>query len=78
MDRVSDWSTPLSTATHASERMGAGSGTGGTLPVFVFPSTLNFYADDSSSYKQILTLYNPYDFGVRFKGESRVACESCC
>jgi len=41
--------------------------TSNTLPVFVFPSSLSFYADDSSSFKQILTLYNPYDFGVRFK-----------
>jgi len=38
-----------------------------SLPVFVFPTSLHFYADDSSSFKQILTLYNPYDFGVRFK-----------
>ena len=47
-----------------------GRGSSTTLPVFVFPTSLHFYADDSSSFKQILTLYNPYDFGVRFKGKS--------
>ncbi|XP_013780556.1 motile sperm domain-containing protein 1-like [Limulus polyphemus] len=37
------------------------------LPVFSFPSSLNFYSDDQSSHKQILTLYNPYDFPLKFK-----------
>jgi len=39
----------------------------GKLPVFVFPTTLNFYVDDPTSHKQILTLYNPYEFTVLFK-----------
>ncbi|XP_067124075.1 motile sperm domain-containing protein 1-like [Centruroides vittatus] len=39
----------------------------GKLPVFVFPSSLTFYEDDQSSHKQILTLYNPYDFAVKFR-----------
>lgn len=39
----------------------------GRLPVFVFPNALTFYADDQASFKQVLTLYNPYDFAVRFK-----------
>lgn len=39
----------------------------GRLPVFVFPSTLTFYSDDQSTHKQVLTLYNPYDFPLRFK-----------
>jgi len=39
----------------------------GKLPVFVFPTCLNFFADDQSSYKQVLTLYNPYDFTLQFK-----------
>jgi len=39
----------------------------GKLPVFVFPTTLNFYIDDQSSHKQVLTLYNPYEFTVLFK-----------
>lgn len=37
------------------------------LPVFVFPASLVFYADDQSSQKQVMTLYNPYDFALRFK-----------
>jgi len=37
------------------------------LPVFVFPSSVNFYAEDSSSHKQVVTLYNPYEFLVKFK-----------
>ncbi|XP_060070837.1 motile sperm domain-containing protein 1-like [Ylistrum balloti] len=39
----------------------------GKLPVFVFPSSLTFYSDDQSTHKQVLTLYNPYDFPLRFK-----------
>jgi hypothetical protein len=38
------------------------------LPVFVFPQNITFYLDDQSTHKQILTLYNPYDFPVKFKG----------
>lgn len=37
------------------------------IPVFVFPSTLNFYINARHTHKQLLTLYNPYDFPVRFK-----------
>jgi len=37
------------------------------LPVFVFPSSLNFYAEDSSSHKQVVTLYNPYEYPVDFR-----------
>ncbi|CAH1780944.1 unnamed protein product [Owenia fusiformis] len=39
----------------------------GKLPVFVFPTSLTFCTDDTSSHKQILTLYNPYDFALKFK-----------
>jgi len=39
----------------------------GKLPVFVFPTSLNFYIDDQTSHKQVLTLYNPYEFTVLFK-----------
>lgn len=31
------------------------------FPVFVFPTELIFYADDQSTHKQVLTLYNPYE-----------------
>ena len=39
----------------------------GKLPVFVFPTTLEFHSDDQSSLKQVLTLYNPYEFTIQFK-----------
>lgn len=39
----------------------------GKLPLFVFPSNLTFYSDDQSSHKQILTVYNPYEFPLKFK-----------
>lgn len=41
----------------------------GSLPVFVFPTELVFYADDQTSHKQVLTLYNPYEFALKFKGQ---------
>lgn len=39
------------------------------LPVFVFPPSISFYAKDSSSHKQVLTLYNPYEFALNYQGE---------
>ena len=42
--------------------------TDGSLPVFVFPQSLTFYADEQSTHKQVLTVYNPYEFTLRFKG----------
>lgn len=41
------------------------------VPVFVSPQSLTFSLDDKSSHRQIITLFNPYDFPVRFKGKSR-------
>ncbi|XP_059507289.1 motile sperm domain-containing protein 1 isoform X2 [Stegostoma tigrinum] len=46
----------------------------GNLPVFVFPTELIFYADDQSSHKQVLTLYNPYEFALIFKGAVKPQC----
>jgi len=40
------------------------------LPVFVFPTSLTFYSDDQASHKQVLTLYNPYEFPLKFKGKA--------
>ena len=40
----------------------------GKLPVFVFPTSLTFYSVDQTSHKQIMTLYNPYDFTFKYKG----------
>lgn len=39
------------------------------FPVFVFPQSITFYLDDQSTHKQVLTLYNPYEFPVKFKGK---------
>lgn len=56
----------------------------GSLPVFVFPTELIFYADEQTSHKQVLTLYNPYEFALKFKGQSvglntsRSGFQKCC
>ncbi|RZF32892.1 hypothetical protein LSTR_LSTR004283 [Laodelphax striatellus] len=39
----------------------------GKLPVFIFPTTISFYLEDKTSHKQVLTLYNPYDFVISFR-----------
>jgi len=39
------------------------------VPVFVFPQEITFYLEDRTTYKQVLTFYNPYDYPVRFKGK---------
>ncbi|KAI0226884.1 Motile sperm domain-containing protein 1 [Lamellibrachia satsuma] len=39
----------------------------GKLPVFVFPTSLVIFADDQSTHRQVLTLYNPYEFNLKFK-----------
>ncbi|RWS08866.1 motile sperm domain-containing protein 1-like protein [Dinothrombium tinctorium] len=43
------------------------------LPVFFSPPAgLNFYADDSLSSRQILSIFNPYNFTIKFKGRFKV------
>ncbi|KAM9312413.1 motile sperm domain-containing protein 1-like [Gastrophryne carolinensis] len=37
------------------------------IPVFLFPPSLDFYADEQSSHKQVLTLYNPFPRVLRYK-----------
>jgi hypothetical protein len=37
------------------------------LPFFCSSNSLFFYLDDPSTFSQVLTLYNPYDFIVRYK-----------
>ncbi|CAM4927251.1 unnamed protein product [Rotaria socialis] len=37
------------------------------LPFFCSSDSLLFYLDDSTSRSQVLTLYNPYEFSVRYK-----------
>ena len=39
-----------------------------STPVFVFPSQLDFYVDDKTTHKRVMTIYNPYDVDVTFKG----------
>ncbi|XP_036404022.1 motile sperm domain-containing protein 1-like [Megalops cyprinoides] len=38
-----------------------------SLPVFLFPAELVFFAQQRSSHRRVLTLYNPYSFLLRFK-----------
>ena len=47
-----------------------GGGTKATrrLPVFVSPEELEFVGEEETSHKQILTIFNPYNFKIRFKG----------
>jgi hypothetical protein len=42
----------------------------GKLPLFVFPTALQFYSDDTASHQQVLTVYNPYNFTLKYKGKS--------
>ncbi|KAL4718532.1 hypothetical protein ACJJTC_018275 [Scirpophaga incertulas] len=37
------------------------------FPVFVFPVSLEFYLSARHTHKQLLTVYNPYEFSVNFK-----------
>ncbi|CAH2090442.1 unnamed protein product [Euphydryas editha] len=37
------------------------------VPVFIFPVSLEFYLNARHTHKQLLTVYNPYDFSVNFK-----------
>lgn len=48
----------------------------GRLPVFVFPTELFFYADEQASHKQVLTLYNPYEFALKFKGKINTSLQA--
>jgi len=40
----------------------------GELPVLVLPLSIEFFTVDRDSHKQTLTIYNPYGFNVRYKG----------
>lgn len=39
------------------------------IPVFVFPNSVTFVLEDKSTHKQILSLYNPYDYPIKYRGE---------
>lgn len=48
---------------------GGGAGGGGSQgSVVVFPTKVDFYLEDKSTHKRVLTLYNTYPFEVKFKG----------
>ena len=47
-------------------------GGGPNRPVFVFPGNLDFYLEDQTTHKRVLTLYNPYDSDIIFKGKKMV------
>ena len=40
-----------------------------SLPVFVNPTSLQFPIDDTSAQNQTFTLFNPYEFSVKFKSK---------
>lgn len=44
-----------------------GGGLDGRVPVFVFPTALTFYLNDQSTHKQIVTIYNPYEFRISYQ-----------
>lgn len=37
-------------------------------PIFAFPPSLRFYIGTKNSHVQVLTLYNPYEFPIKYKG----------
>ncbi|XP_065201744.1 motile sperm domain-containing protein 1-like isoform X2 [Planococcus citri] len=37
------------------------------IPVFVFPNSVSFVLEDKTTHKQILSLYNPYDYTVKYR-----------
>ncbi|KAF6021386.1 hypothetical protein EB796_020309 [Bugula neritina] len=37
------------------------------LPVFIFPQKLEFFMDDVTTFKSTLSIYNPYNFPLRYK-----------
>ena len=55
--------------TTASKMASSTFGGGPNRPVFVFPGNLDFYLEDQTTHKRVLTLYNPYDSDIIFKGE---------
>ena len=49
--------------------MASSSPPGAPRPVFVFPGALDFYLEDQTTHKRVLTIYNPFDVDIFFKGE---------
>ncbi|XP_044766883.1 motile sperm domain-containing protein 1-like [Coccinella septempunctata] len=38
-----------------------------SIPVFVYPHSLKFILNGRANHKQLMTLYNPFDFPIKFK-----------
>ncbi|KAJ3660504.1 hypothetical protein Zmor_004949 [Zophobas morio] len=38
-----------------------------SIPVFIYPSELTFFVGSQITHKQLLTLYNPYEFPVKYQ-----------
>ena len=47
----------------------------GKVPVFVFPVQLDFYYEDQTTHKRVVTIYNPYEFDVTFKVNDWLDCD---
>lgn len=39
------------------------------IPVFVFPNSMTFLMEDKTTHKRILSLYNPYDYTIKYRGK---------
>ena len=63
--------------TTASKMASSTFGGGPNRPVFVFPGNLDFYLEDQTTHKRVLTLYNPYDSDIIFKGETSLNIIFC-
>lgn len=42
---------------------------GNKLAILAFPEDLKFVEAERTTHKQVLTVYNPYDFDVQYKSE---------
>ncbi len=40
------------------------------IPVFVFPNSMTFFLEDKTTHKRVLSLYNPYDYTIKYRGKS--------
>ena len=76
------WSQPsqedhIRMSTSSSSPSAAASGIlDGKVPVFVFPVQLDFYYEDQTTHKRVVTIYNPYEFDVTFKVNDWLDCDS--
>ena len=66
------WSVTVSLPDFVGTRMASSSSSSGggaaPRPVFVFPGALDFYLEDQTTHKRVLTIYNPFDVDIFFKG----------